>query len=176
MPNLTGKLRDSVWGFRLALTTIVFAASVSALRLAFNVGYFYHLFGCGPSLRPSCYLSFGGSNFLVVTFALVVSAVGLWSRRSIGFLLSLIALMCLAGIYILWYRATLSIMQMFGARDFSDMPDQQQYLFTLDSATWWDIVVLGVALIVFIWQVVMLKRVLKPSPKISENQPPAESI
>lgn len=55
------------------------------------------------------------------------------------------------------------------------MPDQQQYLLPLLGATWWDIVVLGVALIVLIWQVVMLKRIFKPVPVILEKKPAAES-
>jgi hypothetical protein len=56
------------------------------------------------------------------------------------------------------------------------MQDQQQHLLPLYNATWWDFVVLGVALIVFIWQVAMLKRVLKPTKIISENRSAANQI
>jgi len=116
-----------------------------------------------------------GSYILVVTFSLVLSAVGLWSQRLLGFLFSLLTLACLAGVYREWYVATLSIMQMYGAADFSQLQDQQQYLLPLEGATWWDIVVLGVALIIFFWQAVMLKRILKPVAIVSKNQPTGES-
>ena len=172
--NLTRKLPNPPWGFRVAWTAIVLTTGVSALRLAFNMGYYYHLFRCAPSLRLGCFLSMEGSYILGVTFALVLSAIGLWSRRLLGFLLSLIALAWLAEIYREWYVATLSIMQMGGVRDFSQLQDQQQYLLPLNGATWWDIVVLGVALIVFIWQAVMLKRILKPRAVVPESQPTAE--
>lgn len=147
-------------------------ASVSALRLSFNLGSRYEVFmSVYPSLsRDAPFLtqidrafSFEGEAFLLVTLTLIFSALGLWTRRVFGFLVSLIALASLAGIYLLWYRATLSLMEMFGAKDFSEMSDQERYQLPLQGSTWWDIVILGVALIVFIWQAVMLKRVLKRS-------------
>jgi hypothetical protein len=61
-------------------------------------------------------------------------------------------------------------MEMYGARSFSEMQDQQQHLLPLLGASWWDVVVLAVALAVFIWQAVMLKRILKPVSPDSENQ------
>lgn len=181
--KLTSKLPSSVRGNRLALTAIVVTAVVSALHLSFNMGYHYELLMCThPSPPyPSSFrqfdwaLSFEGDNFLLVTLALVFSAVGIWSRRVLGFLLSLIALICVAGIYILWYLRTLSIMELFNVRNFSSMQDQQQHLLPLYNATWWDLVVLGVALIVFVWQVAMLRRALKPTAIISENLSAAKS-
>lgn len=169
--NLIGKIRASLWGFRVALGAVVLTASVSALRLTFHLGYHYHLFRCTRLVRLTCYLSMEGSYILVATFALILSAVGLWSRRVLGFLLSLLALALLGEVYRQWYLGTLSLMEMYGLRNFSQNPDQQQYLLPLEGAAWWDIVVLGVALIVLVWQVVMLKRVLKPVAIISENQP-----
>jgi hypothetical protein len=184
MLSVFGKLRNSLWGFRVALTAIVLMASVSALRLSFNLGYHYELFLCVyPSLSPDApfftqlkwALSFEGEKFLLVTLALVFAALGLWTRRVFGFLISLIALACLAGIYLLWYRATLSMMETIGFKDFSQWTIQPQHILPLAEATWWDIVVLGAALLVFIWQAVMLKRILKPVPVISEKKPTAES-
>ena len=113
---------------------------------------------------------------MLVTLALVFSAVGLWSRRVLGFLLSSIALMCLAGIYTLWYRATLSQMRLFEARDFSEMPDQQQHLLILLGATWWDIMVLAVALLIFLWQAVMLRRVLKSLIVVADDSQPKAQL
>lgn len=152
---------------------MVMTASVSALRLAFNLGYYYHLFKCAPPALIEqffCAISFEDSFASGVTLALAFSAIGLWSRRVLGFLLSMITFLCLAGIYILWYRGTLAIMEMYGAQAFSQLQGEQQNILPLHGARWWDIVVLAVALIVFIWQVVMLKRVLKPTKTISENQ------
>lgn len=112
---------------------------------------------------------------MVVTLSLVLSAIGLWSRRLLGFLFSLISLAWIGETYREWYTATLYNMQIFGAREFFQLQDQQQYLLPLDHAGWWDIVVLGVALIVFIWQAVMLKRILKPLSTVSENHPASKS-
>ena len=78
-----------------------------------------------------------GSYILVATFALALSAVGLWSRRLVGFLLSLLALAWLVETNREWYAATLSQMRLFESKDFSEMPDQQQHLLTLLGATWW---------------------------------------
>lgn len=181
--KLTSKLPSSVWGNRVALTAIVVTAVVSALHLAFNIGYHYELTSCvypsppyPPHFRQSYWaLSLEGNYFLVAILALVFSGIGLWTRKVFGFLLSLIALVCLAGIYFLWYRGTLWIMEMGGVKEFSQMPDQQQYLLPLYNATWWDIVVLAVAMIVLVWQVVLLRRALKPVAIISENRPTTES-
>lgn len=174
--NLTRKLPNPPWGFKVAFTAIVVTTSVSALRLAFHLGYFYHLFNCAPLLlRLTCFLTMEGSYILGVMIPLALSAIGLWSRRLVGFLLSLLALAGLAEIYREWYVATLSIMQMYGAPDFSQLQGQQQYLLPLNGANWWDIVVLGVALTVFIWQAVMLRRILKPIRVTSQNQHTPES-
>lgn len=116
-----------------------------------------------------------GSFILTITFALVLSAVGLWFQRLLGFLVSLLALAWFLEIYVEWYLATRSLMQMYGAKTFSEMQDQQQYLAPLNGATWWDIVVFGVALAVFIWQVVMLRRVLKPIATISDHHSTREA-
>lgn len=157
-------------------------AVVSALRLSFNLGYHYELFRCvypSPSLDTPVLtqlkwaLSFEGDFLLLVTLALVFSAVGLWARRVPGFLISLISLVCLGTVYAMWYAATVTNMHLFGAKHFSEMANQQQYLLPLLGATWGDIVVLAVALIVLIWHVAMLKRVLKPLVVKSEDQPNA---
>jgi hypothetical protein len=168
--NLIGKLRNSLWGEGLALTALALTAGLSALRLAFNLGYHYELFRCVyPSLSPDApffvqlkwALSFEGEKILLVTLALVFSLVCLWTTRVLGFLLSLISLTCLGALYVMWYLATLSNMRLFGARDFSEVPDQKQHLLPLLGASWWDIVVLGVAMAVFVWQAAMIKRILK---------------
>lgn len=175
MLSLTNKLRDPIWGFNVVLMAVVLTASATALRLAFQLGYDYHLFGCTRLVPIDCFVSFRGSYFLGVTLALGLSAIGLWLRRVLGFLLSLIALTFLGTVYVAWYLGTLSSMEMFGVRDFSQNPEQAQYLLPLQGATWWDIVVLGVALLVFIWQAVMLRHILKPTKMVSENQTAAES-
>lgn len=171
--NLTGKLPNSLWGFRLVLTAILLTTGVSALRLTFNLGYYYNRFECTELWQITCYLSMAGSYVIVITASLVLSAIGLWSRRLLGFLFSLISLAWIGETYREWYTATLYNMQIFGAREFYQLQGQQQYLLPLDQAGWWDIVVLGVALIVFSWQAVMLKRILKPTAILSENRQPS---
>lgn len=156
------------------MSAIVLTASASALRLAFHLGYFYHLFKCTRLVRLTCYLSMEGSYVCVITLTLLLSAVGLWSQRRLGFLVSLLALAGLGEVYRQWYLASLSTMEMYGAKTFSELPEQQQHLLPLYNATWWDLVVLAVAVTVFIWQVVMLKRILKPTKIVSGNQSAAE--
>src|SRR5688572_20067853 len=128
MLNLTRKFGNSIWGYRVALTAMVLTAGLSALRLAFQLGYDYHLFSCASLARLNCFISFRGSYLLGVTFALMLSAVGLTSRRVVGFPFSLVALVFLGEVYREWYVGTLSLIEMYGARSFSEMPDQQQHL------------------------------------------------
>jgi hypothetical protein len=165
MLKLTAKWPGALRGFKLVLTIIVVATGISALRLAFNLGYFFHVFRCSRLANLNCYLSFEGSVFLLVTAALILSTIGLSTRRRLGFLISFLAFAWVFEIYREWYVATLSIMQAYGAKTFSALQDQQQYFLPLAGANWWDIVVLAVALSVFTWHITMLGRVLKPFSK-----------
>lgn len=164
---------------------VVATAITSFVRLAHSLVSHYQIFRSvyptsssddAPLLRKLNWaLTFHGEALLLVTLTLIFSAVGLWLRRVLGFVISLIALLCLVAVYLLWYRLTQSVMERYGARDFSEMSAEHQYLLPLYGATWWDLVVLGIAIMVFIWQIVMLKRILKSVATISDNQSTAKS-
>jgi len=173
---LKNKLQSA--GLSLLFVTTLLTACVSALRLSFNMGYYYELHLCANPLLPNNIsfvnqlrlgFSFEAESFLLITFALFLSAAGLWSRRLLGLVLSLVSLLALIGVYLLWYRATLSIIEMYGAKTFSGLRDQQQHLLSLYQASWWDIVVLGIALLVIVWEVVTLGRVLWSSKNVKHK-------
>jgi hypothetical protein len=150
---------------------LVFTAIVSLIRVAFNLGYYYSAFECVTSPDLTCAVTFEGSFFMGTTLGLCLLTLGLWSRRSLGFLLSFIALIWIGLVYILWYRGTLSVMKMAEVEHFSQLPNQHQYFLPLIEATWWDIAVLVLALIVFIWQAWNTKRILEPVATVSKYHP-----
>jgi len=166
--NFTGKLQDSR-RYRVVLWAMLLAAGVSSLRLAFHLGYTHQLLGCTALAHPHCYVNMEGSYFVGITATLWLSAVGLKSRRILGLIFSMLALAGTSAVYVQWYRGTLSTMQMYNAKFFHELPDQQQHLLTLNNASRWDVVVLGVVLIVFVWHLVELKRNMKPLATFSKD-------
>jgi hypothetical protein len=162
--HLTDGLRSLwSWDYRVALSVAVIAASVSALRITFNLGYNYGIFKYTELTHATCCVGFLESYLIAVTAGLLISAVGLWSQRAAGFFLSLLGLVWIGIVYSLWHISTLSIMYKADIQDFSHFPDQQQHLLTLDSATWWDLVVLSVVITLFIWQIKTLVVILRTS-------------
>jgi hypothetical protein len=142
--------------------------------VAFNLGYYYKALECLSSADRFCAVTFEGSFFMDATLGLCLATLGLWFRRTASFLLSSIALIWVVIVYILWYRGTLSVMGVAEVQKFSQLPNQPQYLFPLIEATWWDIVVLCVTLLVLLWQAVILVRIPKSIGSNPENQRTSE--
>jgi hypothetical protein len=146
--------------FRVAVSIASLTAALSALRVAFNLGYNYGVFHSVDGVHVSCCVNFLESFLIPITIALILSVVGLWSRKGTGFLMSLVALIVIPIIYVSWYFGTRSIMRRSEISTFEKMPDQSQHLLTLAYATWWDVYVLLLVIVLIMWQlkaVVFLK-------------------
>jgi hypothetical protein len=145
---------------KAVLIVIVAAASVSALRLSFNLGYYYRAFECtGAGIR--CPITVLGSFLLGITLGLVVSAVGLWWRTVAGVWLSFGAVLCEVLLYVQWYRTTRWTIQVAEVSNFWHLPNQQQRILPLNDATWWDLAVLALVIVLLVWHVKVLVSLLK---------------
>ena len=159
---LTGILRaEPTWQFRLVVGIVGLTAAISALRIAFNLGYNYGLFKAVDGVHTTCCVNFLESFLLPITTGLVLSTAGIYVQRPIGFLLSLIALLAIPFTYVAWYLGTLSIMRHAEVGSFSQLPSQQQHVLTLADASWWDIWVLSIAILLILWQSEKLFRSLR---------------
>lgn len=152
--NLAIGLRTySSWDYKIALCLAALTASISVLRVFFNLGYNYGVFKSLEGNHTTCCINLLESYLIPITAGFIVTAVGLWLRRATGFLISLLALFWVGVVYILWHLSTLSAMREYEAQKFSQMLGQEQHLLALLDATWWDLVVLAITLVLFTWQI-----------------------
>lgn len=140
------------WQFRVAAGLSSLTAALSALRVAFNLGYNYGVFQNLDGVHSTCCINFLESFLIPITIALILSVAGLWSRKEAGFLVSLSFLVLIPVIYLSWYFGTRSIMRRAEISTFDLMPDQSQHLLTLAYATWWDVYVLFLTIALIVWQ------------------------
>jgi len=146
------------WQFRLLVSLASITAGLSALRVAFSFGYNYGVFRAVDGVHSTCCLTFLDSFVVPITIALILAVVGMWSRKRIGLFVSFAALLFIPVIYVYWYLGTLSIMRKAEISSFDQMPNQSQYLLSLANATWWDVYVLFVVIVLIIWQLIMVRR------------------
>jgi len=139
-----------------AVILLVFLILGSAGRLAFNFGYNYAVFETVEVSHPHCCVNFLESYLIPITICLCVALVGLLIKRRVGFYLTTVSLIGIGVLYLLWYRATLSVIRDAELASFSQLPDQAQKVLPLNGATWWDLVVLAVVIGIFIWQIACL--------------------
>src|SRR5215211_7388910 len=159
--DLTGILKSSeARGLRVCIAVAFLAGVLSILRTTFNLGYNSGSFDMSTAHHRSCCVGLLESFLIPITALLFVSALGLWWRKAAGFLISLLALGCASLVYLAWYRATLSIMRNYEVREFSQLPLQGQGLLTLNDATWWDVAVLSIVILIAAWQLKVLLAAL----------------
>ena len=151
---LTNNLRNvSSWDYTTAYYMALLIAVGSVLRLSFNLGYNYGVFKSLEGNHLDCCVNFLESFLVPITAGFIVTAIGLGIKKAAGFFLSLLTLTLVGGFYILWYLGTLSIMREYKAQDFFKLGRQGQHLLPLYEATWWDLVVLAVTIILFVWHI-----------------------
>jgi len=158
------------WALKFALVIIISASSISALRTSYDKGYLTcanseaYLSGMGILSRHGDYRLDVNDLHLQITLCLLICAIGLWLRRPIGLLLSLLALVWIGRIYLRWYLNTSAFMVEQEITDFSLLQGPgKQHLIPLREGTWWDLVVLMLIIALFVWLVKRLIRVLLPS-------------
>lgn len=145
-------------------------ASVNALRVSYMMGY---LTCRNSDVFLNCiniYDRHGGSyaehlnvQNLEITISLSIFTIGLLLRRHLGFLLSLAALFWIGKIYLWWRLSTLSFLRAAEIPDHSLLQGlkQQRLDFLLRDATWWDITVLTICLILLVWQARVLLSIVR---------------
>lgn len=148
-------------GYRLILIVLVLTAIVSALRISFNLGYNLGTFRHSELTHLTCCVHLTDSFLIGSLVGLVVSAASLLTRKVIGLLFSMLGLLWVAVTYILWYRATLSILRTAEVDSFYRLVDQSQYLLPLDQATWWDVAVLAIVILLLLWHLATLVFTVK---------------
>lgn len=173
--NLFRKLmaNDTVrptWALKFVLLVVVVAASITALRTSYDKGYLTcansdaYLSGIGINSRHGDYRLDVNELHLQITICLFICAIGLWLRRPISLLLSLIALAWVGKTYLRWYRNTADFMVEQEIPDFSLLqgPGKQQFV-ALREGTWWDVVLLILFIALSLWLVKRLIQVLSSS-------------
>ena len=159
----------SAWDLGVAFTVAVLTAVISALFVAYDRGY-----EDGQDYVRALYSQAwaSGSSFsrilnnwrISIVVALVISAIGLWSHKAIGFLFSALALMWIGLVYLWWYFDSLAYLRGAEISDYSQLNiPNYPHVGALRLARWWDVVVLVVAVAIFAWQVKTLISIFRTS-------------
>ena len=139
--------------YMIIFGSLVLVVFISFLRVAFHFGYYYRAFDCTRYVDWGCYTTFEGQLLVFIALGLSLATLGLWLRGRKGFFISLFALGFTGFSYYLWYRGTLSIIQKAELQHFSQMPNEGQRLIPLTGATWWDLMILALVVVLFVWNI-----------------------
>lgn len=179
--TLTGNLRClSSWDLKLSLGVISLVTAAIAFQVVYSVGYVngrealaVALSAIGP---PGVYTNFDflhWLNILHVGIALgyIMATLGLWSRRAFGFFFSILGLLSVCIVYVWWYQGTQHFLKNSEVTEYTKLHDP---FFTemgmLRGASWWDLLVLLVAMMLLLWQLKTLLGITrsvknKPGPE-----------
>jgi len=91
---------------------------------------------------------------LFIGIALIIATIALWFRKILGFIVSALALTWLGFEYVIWWIESSKMVTNSEALDFSKVP-HKLYLY---SASWWDIWVFGVAIVILAWELTILSK------------------
>lgn len=178
---LRNKLNESVllaasWDLKVAVVIALLAAGASAVHASYEAGQLAcsnspeYLSCLGVLSRHGDYLAELNKMHLQISISLFLVAVGFWSRKVLGFLLSLLALIWIGKIYLFWHIDTLAFMHEHDIEEFALLQGpERQHLVTLRYATWLDAIVLVVIIMLFVWQVKALFGAMR-TPRI-RNEP-----
>ncbi len=165
--NFMYRVRDDLdartlleFNFVLYITMLV--VMLNTLWLTYNVGY-------SDGVNIASQQSISGGDWVQalnvrVGIALIVAIVGLWSRKSLGFIISMLALMYVVAEYAWWYVDSVRALEALDMKGWNEFQDPNfPYIGKLRGATWWDIVILGVTVTLFLWQTKRLIDFFKTS-------------
>ena len=162
--KLTNALRGSLaCEFKIVLTLAVILFTANLVYSAYTVG-----FTNGQAFESTRNYSVSGDDRFVIrlriatTLGLFVSAAGLAFRRLYGVVASMLGIIWLVLVYGWWQRESVAFLRNLEVPDYSTLPDVS-HAASLRGATWWDLLVIATAAILFIWQAIALIRVLKSS-------------
>lgn len=153
-----------------ALILVVLTAFSSVLLTVYNMGYIG-----GIEANEALYSKVTASQVdyshilnlmrISVSIALLVGAIGLWSHKAIGLLLSALSLLWVGTVYTWWYFDSAAFLRNVEVSDYSQLPDVQ-HIAMLRGANWLDIIVLVAAMTLLCWQIKTLIRLLKSFGKM----------
>jgi hypothetical protein len=162
--KITTALRGPLsWEFKIML-------GIAAIVLVANVTYSAYIVGFtnGQALESTRNYTISGDDRFVIllrigiTAGLLVCAAGLALRRLSGVIASMLGIIWLVLVYAWWHRESVAFLRNLEVADYSSLPGLS-HAAGLRGATWWDLLVLVIAVILFIWQAIALLRALKSS-------------
>jgi hypothetical protein len=160
--RLTNALRGYLAGeFKVVLTiaAILFVANLA--YSAYSVGFAHgQAFEIGRNYTVSGDHSFMIRLRLATSLGLFVCVAGLSLRSLYGVFTSMLAIISLVLVYGWWRRVSGAFLRNLEVPDFNSLPDIS-HAAGLWGATWWDLIVLAIAATLFVWQAVILIRILK---------------
>lgn len=151
----------------VALSVAAMTAIGSILFVAYGIGYVkghdeleaMYIKSC-PSYVWASHMNFPDvKNFwhLNIAVALVISAVCLWWRSFISYVISALAAVWVSLIFVWWYFDSVAFLRSFEISDYSQLnvPDFQ-HIGMFRGAIWWDMVTLVIASTLFLWVIKVL--------------------
>lgn len=148
------------------LSSVTLTATLNILRVTYNVGYSH---GWADGAFHANGTSLSGYNPLllrqiIVGVSLVISAVGLWSHKGVGFFISALALICIGWQYVDWWLYSHRWLEQAGLTSFTELQDPNlPHVGELYGASWWDIIAFMVTAILLIWHIKTLASIRKSS-------------
>ncbi len=168
--NMLGK-RVSRRGYLLALTGSGLVALVVSLLIAYSVGYLSGAqtiqLQCHGNCPPEVYVeSELRSNVNLIHFKIclgfIVSALGLWSRRFVGFLFSLAGLIWVAICYLNWHISTKRFLAEYVLDQTKLEHQYYRHIGLFRDATWWDWMILVITVLLIVWHIKILLTLRAP--------------
>ena len=102
----------------------------------------------------------------MIAAALIIAALSLASKRGIGLLLSIIALMWVLFEYLRWYFSTKKLLETLEMTQIPPWVPQAAHLW---GGTTWSVLVLIIAVILVVWEMAILVRILKSSHRTRDS-------
>lgn len=143
--------------FKSVAFVCIIVVALNVLVMAYSFGYVNGIAACGyPSHFTGGHRDFFHDFLrLRIEVALLIIAIGLWSRRVLGFLISLLATMFVGYQYGLWYLDTKRWLREMNVSDFSQLPVPSEWanFAGLYRGTPWDLFLFAFTTALFIWQI-----------------------
>lgn len=169
--------RLSPWDFKLVLGIATVVTTASVLQLVYSVGHLNGQEALEISLRsnnlPGIYTNFDFAYWLVathvaITVGLVIATIGLWSKKLIGFLLSMVALLWVCIVYVWWYRETLHFLKNIEVTEYTRLHNPYfRDMGILRGASRWDLLVLIATVLLLLWHLRMLLGIRSSKPDVT---------
>lgn len=104
---------------------------------------------------------------LVIGIALFLNLIGLWSRKAVGLLVSMLSLTAVGVGYLLWYIYSEQALNALATKSFPEPPPAAipSHPYNLVGAAWWNITVLALAALLFCWELKSFITILLPFNK-----------